>query len=576
MRRRRFSAVALATLLATSPGYGVAATTQTGSALITDRIASGEVKLSDGEYAVPPGAKSYQAQGLEALDALPQTDAPPPPPPAPPTPPAKGGKGRKKAPASAPARVAATPVTRAVPVDYRSYAQSILKRLIASKQMPAEKRTMAPPVFDIVSARNFNCVVTSQLHIACTVGAISQLIDQGTFNENMFAFALAHELSHIVLSHRNRLGREEELRSSISTLSGVAAVALLFAKSNYTRSGNTITMTATHGAANAFMYALVGGAYASHKAQLLLGPAWSKHDEDEADVMALQLMEGADFEPRAGVSFISRTQQSIDEAKKQNATFEREMQSSMIGGAILSAILSKGDIKSIAASAAFFGLDQYMEYRGDVMHHDAKARSANMAAIIDKYYPEAPDVALFAVAASDGPSTAVAPPSAGQRSVVLAVQHGEHEDEVRRTFMSKGAAAAAAICGAATAVNGEREICGVAFLISGRVAEGHRLVEPVLVDDASPPEYFDEIALANAQANDRDGALAALDAGALKYPDGRFYPSRMHILHDLGDTDGVKQTMTECQAKASSTNKLACSQLNAAYLQAAGAKLGGQ
>jgi len=566
MKGREVVICFLTALLVASPDFPAAAPASNGPVLITDRIASGDVKLSQGDYTVPSDAVSYPLLGLEALDGPPQSGAASQIA-APGT--AHPSKGRRKA--SSLQSASASPQLL---VDYRSYAQSILKRLIASSAMPKDKQAMSAPVFDIVDARNFNCAVTPQLHIACTEGLMKEVVDDNSVNENMLAFVLAHELSHIVLNHRDRLGREERLRSSISTLSGVAGVALLFARSNYTHSGGTLTITATHGASNALMYSLVGGAYSSHKAQILLGPAWSRRDEDEADALGLALMNGAGYDVSAAVTFIQRTQQSIAAAQKQNATFEKEMQSSMIGGAILSAILSKGDIKAIAASTVFFGVDTYMEYRGDVYHHDTMARSATMGALIDKYYSQTMNVASLKNAAGTAPSEPLSSPNAGQRSLILALQHGDHENAVRQAFLTKGAAAAAVVCGAgAVVLNGEREICGIAFLISGKVAEGHRLITPVLVNPSSPPEYFDEVALANAAANDRAAAMEALDAGSLLYQDGRFYPSRMHILHDLGDADGLKQATADCMAKASTANKLACSQLNAAYQQNSGAKL---
>jgi len=518
-----------------------ASDTSVVSAQISDRIAKGDMKLSEGAYTVPADAQTYESQGFENIELSDQVS----PPAAPPS--RRGGAHRKPEPVRGPS-------------DYRAYAQAILTRLIASPAMPEAKRSMAVPQFDIINARNFNCVVTVQLHIACTEEILRQLVeDKHAVNENMLAFVLAHELSHIILNHRDRIGREEKLRANISTLSTTAGIVLLFAKSNYAKSGNTVMITATHGASNALMYSLVGGAYSSHKAQVLLGPAWSRKDEDEADALGLALMDGAGYDASGATAFIERTQESIAEASKKSSAFEKELQTSAIGGAVLSAILSKGDVKTIAASTILFGLDKYIDYRGDVYHHDPKKRLATMQGMISKYYPPRAEIAGLKKAAGK------AVPGEAEQAFILALQHGDHENVVRETFLTKGAQAAAALCLGISALNGEHEICGISLLLIGRAHEGRDLLVPVLKDSHSPPHYFEEIALAYAASGDKTAAMSALDAGSQVYADGRYYPVRMHILHDLGDKDALKLATDSCKSKASPPNKLACVQLDAAY-----------
>jgi len=433
------------------------------------------------------------------------------------------------------------------------FAQPTIRRLLATEP----DAHINPPPFHIIAGEAPDCTATVDVTIVCTSGMMQLIGD----DQDAFAFIMAHELSHLILKHNDEITKQAKLKSEIATLSAVAGFTLLFAKSKYTRQGNTVNVLATQGASNAFLFSLAGGMYANRKVDTLIGPAWTRAQEDAADANGLKMMHAAGYDVSGSYGFMEKLTNGAAAYKAHEALFSQQVRSSALGVALLAGMLSKGDIKTIGIGFLGAGIDAWMDERGRETHHNTAERGARLREIVRlSHYNDQAGKQLKQLALIRQERKALA-------DLQPMLEHAKREADLRDTMVLKTAADVAKGCTTPYGVNGERETCAVAFIALGRTREAKALVALVMADKRAPPRYFEELALAFAAVKDRAAAVSTLDSGSKLYADGRFYPNRMTIQHDLGDADGARKSGQECEAKASAPFKDTCRQLAQIYAQ---------
>jgi Zn-dependent protease with chaperone function len=210
--------------------------------------------------------------------------------------------------------------------------------------------------------------------------------------EDALAFFIAHEFSHVILSHFDRESLFKGYEATLDIALQVAVLGASLATSRF--NGQSVFGSVTQqGAGQFLLQALGGGAALSEVAETFLNPIWTRQQEFEADMLAVDLM------ARAGYSAAGVTQaiELLDAwAKQTDAARVRsaDQMRSKIDADIARAAATQGI--SGALSAAFDGLVPmasavFSDLRADLraLHPDIEARRENLFGYRNERYENA-------------------------------------------------------------------------------------------------------------------------------------------------------------------------------------------
>jgi predicted Zn-dependent protease len=192
----------------------------------------------------------------------------------------------------------------------KDYADTILAKLL--RHWPYA----APPVKLVVT--------TSPAYVAEAVPAGTILLSQGVFvngaSEDELAFILAHELAHILLNHMDA----DRHYAARKVMEDTAAGTLLTIASRNNPQGSRNAMLA----------------YAGYRAvqETVLNPAWTRVQEDEADLLGLDLLERAGYNSAIYQVVMQRLASDIEKqeakAEAERSRFDQEVAALMESGQI--------------------------------------------------------------------------------------------------------------------------------------------------------------------------------------------------------------------------------------------------
>ncbi len=260
---------------------------------------------------------------------------------------------------------------------------------------PATTRTTTPSApttanITLGETKDTGPTKPSHVELLCTNGTLQQIggksfLPDGTVDmaatdktgESEVAFILAHELSHILLGHYRLQETEAKTQKDVNTFFKVGYVAIALANAKYSRVGQTTYVTSTPEASKNLTRLLVGAHIVNELNVAILAPKWQREQERQADIMAVDLINGVNSEkgqvwdPQAATNFFDKVR-DYEKAQQKDDNFGAQIALFMAQGLISgnnNGQSGKNLISSLATTVAY---QTYLHWReSNVLHlHD--------------------------------------------------------------------------------------------------------------------------------------------------------------------------------------------------------------
>lgn len=360
-------------------------------------------------------------------------------------------------------------------------------------------------------------------------------------SEDEVAFVLGHELSHRIMNHS---GKEEIERQTDS------AAQLLFVGS--------IMLDGEAGARRGRLNS-VGTAILLTQAvnRLALSPAWSRRQEDEADLLSVDLLHDAGYSYQAAYTAFERMADAERRAEADRQEAERALQ------AHVDALMRQGRI-SEGLDVAFQRLSQGpVEIVGEFLsqvgatHPKPETRRRDLAFYVDREYGDEalpPPIrrAAYETRVFSGPGLNAL------RKPILAARARQLLGENR---LDDAAAMAASALRGANDPDPELRIA----LYEIRLAQGDvdRAVENLAIaarGPAAPVEVFSLLIAAEVGRGRPGAALDALEAMERRFPATRTdnLPFRLRLMLAADRTGEARRVFDACQASGDARARAGC------------------
>ncbi|MGS0648834.1 M48 family metalloprotease [Komagataeibacter melomenusus] len=350
--------------------------------------------------------------------------------------------------------------------------------------------------------------------------------------EDMIAFVLAHELSHILLGHTRH--RTETQNTTQRVMGGLDLAASVAEKLNINGTGQMAKM------------ALVSDFGSNLLTAQTAFPAWSRKQEKEADVMAVDLMARAGYELDAATTMLGLIAQDEEQSKAQKAKGQKRL---LEAGRTVNANGQQGYGMQVNAGA---WLVRNLKALGDT-HPAASARQERVAQYIAHNYgdvvnPEhrAPFQQFIK--------------TAHMQTMLLDVQNlNGMADQIQ----AQNFRAVVAEQGRLHAPVANSQLS----LFYGAVAnDGAHHPSPVAISmierAASRPDVTRQIALLKSfyleDQKKNDQALAYLAKMQAAFEDPSFYIYRIHLLRKMNRTNDANLLAMECVGHGDTSIRDAC------------------
>lgn len=369
------------------------------------------------------------------------------------------------------------------------------------------------------------------------------------------AFILAHEYSHVLMCHYNRVVRSQQTEQSIDSLANIGVAAQYVSQLRPQQGGNGASSfaLADQGRFNNGVASTM--AARSTLQQLnsgLVNPAWGREQERDADQLAVELMAAAgmptDFVPdllfnlnTAEATFLTDTNAVMGQLSQRLAgdlTAQAGGQSVNLADRLRSAAQRGGRELLQRSLTRHFG-----------HFHDNPEQRAERVALVAEFLG-AVDTSRFgswAAPAAVGFRQASAVEFAGPRQAYEANRLlAQNDVEGGCAAAQRALAAAANNPGVLLAAAN----CAVARNDSARAAQHfNRLTQtPYAV-----PDDFATGSQIWAAARNRPNAARMLDLGATRFGQDSFYVPRMLVASTFADTPAIVTTRDQCVSGAQST-----------------------
>lgn len=184
--------------------------------------------------------------------------------------------------------------------------------------------------------------------IFLSIGALTQLE-----NEHQLAGVLAHEAAHILLNHFDRERAMEGQRKTISAASSMVILGAGIADTKMQKTGGGDVQFVSKGDKDNAELALTGlaaGLVLMEFTDTLIDPSWNRDQENEADLLAVDLMVKANYDPAA----YSVVLQKLATLETERKTKFQSLQESL--GPALLASMSSFDVNQIKNDLTGMGL----------------------------------------------------------------------------------------------------------------------------------------------------------------------------------------------------------------------------
>lgn len=332
---------------------------------------------------------------------------------------------------------------RVAPVTDDQTPKIRLSSLDARNQKNVNVRIDAPDVKDAAAPVEPGA---RQLEISCTLGLLGQ-----TDKRDTVAFVLAHELSHILLGHWEREEAVARNQQRVASLTSAAAMGALLVKSNVSVTNNRVNVAATPEASKNAAYVLAAGLALTEFNEVIVSPAWSRQQERDADLLALDIIARTPWKRDGFGDFLNTLENQEKERRKQSQqTTQMLMQSSateMFACQVERTCTTQSMLQGQALKWGVTLYDRWRDGRQHHMHDNAKKRGdmirtylgsgAQGPAALDAQ--EAENLAKAGVGADAspaGPVVSVAVARQGESAEAVLLRYGMRGDPWREKPVS--------------------------------------------------------------------------------------------------------------------------------------------
>ena len=263
-----------------------------------------------------------------------------------------------------------------------AYMHEIIDRLLA--QWPYELPRVG--VF-VVNQGIFDAQVTAAGDILIASGMLAALE-----SEDELAAVLGHELAHLMLDHHKRAEAAADNKRALNAVTSVAVTALMFTNTSWTKTGQRSYQGTVNGSSWMRQSLMAGGAClaATYLIDKLIDPNMNREQEDEADLLGIDLMLRAGYNPNAAVQAMRRRvefeegmKKSMVEQRRESGAYENMVSEAVQRQGILG--IFTGAARGIAAGVidTLSDIDDYITKR----HRQSQDRLTNMQLYLDRHYP---------------------------------------------------------------------------------------------------------------------------------------------------------------------------------------------
>jgi len=228
--------------------------------------------------------------------------------------------------------------------DLEAYAEGILDDLLAVWAQRHPDHEIPPIHVFYSSGAHFHASATKDGEIFVSLGALEKMS-----SEDELAFVLGHEAAHILLRHHDRQEFFTAFDEALNHATALGAIALAAAHSEIGPDGQGGVMVGSSDDPDQRQDATKGlVAYVTMRelTGTVLSPAWSRDQEEYADLLGIDLMIGAGYDPGRVIELFSRRAddqrarlaQLEAQADERSAEFERALDQAFAEGGIQGAM----------------------------------------------------------------------------------------------------------------------------------------------------------------------------------------------------------------------------------------------
>lgn len=400
-----------------------------------------------------------------------------------------------------------------------SYANGILNKLIAELPVKGVKARAY-----VIGDPKWSALATPDGGIFLSLGLLRNLE-----SEDEVAAVLAHELAHIVRKHHGIDWFVEAQKHSVAAMEIVREVRKQVAKhQGKDKSGNFGLLTGS------LIFLTVSDD--------ALFPSWNREQEDEADLLGVDLMVAAGYNPDGMIELLDKQGEAFKDEDAAAAIDDEKLRGHLEG-----ALLADGDIKDKMLSAfkgigtdLLGGLRDTMRRR----HRDTEPRIESIVAYLDREYEDldAPemDSVVYAGKIQRGTIAAVierykAADEAGDKA-----QAGDHR--------GAGQLLKRALSGPTAKHVYPLLVAGKSAQLAGNPAEAARRYDQASKRPGAPIEAYTSLAALYRSGNRFEDALAVLQRAKKDLDDPpQLLPDRILLHWKMKRKNQVDLLMVQCK-----------------------------
>lgn len=410
----------------------------------------------------------------------------------------------------------------------------VLDELIAEVPGPVPEIELV-----VTSSQNYGAFASANNTIYLNQGLLSNIE-----SDDELAGVLAHELGHIVLDHFERAEIIEDRKRVAGVVLEVAALTASIAAD---QGGESVANTALEVAAGTVAADLV--------ATSVFDSGWSRSQEDEADLFAVDLLVRAGYSPEGFVVALDRIdaldERQVSVMKQIDEAVQRRAQAALASGKLDVAVdtVFAGMFKALGATAG------ELFKRVSRQHADPDARRENVGGYVSREY--------WTVIRD-------------KRDVAVVALRGDQEEQgrFRRNALASNALAAAAegrkIPAAAAArkaltgpddPNPHARLALFFSLQENDPAQAREHLEVASHGDHAPARIYNILATSYALTGATANALHVLERGDQSIGDpAPFLPTRVAVLSKSGNDAEVTAVLERCEQVGGETLLKRCKQ----------------
>jgi len=263
-----------------------------------------------------------------------------------------------------------------------SYLHSILDRLLASWPF------QTPPIgIFIVNQEGFEAQATAGRDILITTGMIRDLE-----SEDELAAVLAHEVSHILLDHHARAEDITDNKRILNIAAETAIYAYIVQETDWQKTGDMAFSGNLNFADIQDELLQVGGVClaSTYFIDKIVDPSWTRDQEKEADLLGIDLMIKAGYNPAGAVQAMRRRVEyegkakSIVDRRIASGDYEKMMDQSVKEDGFAGFITGAARVVTAGVTDTFRDIDNYISRR----HELSKDRLKDMQLYLERHYPD--------------------------------------------------------------------------------------------------------------------------------------------------------------------------------------------